>query len=197
MRIRNPFSDTHRDDRGLSLVELIVVISIMVVLLGLVSLSVSMLFSRDAERAAKLIDEQISETRLSAMSKQGTFVVKVHTEDENSGDPSKNYIEIEKSSLPLAKPGEALPAVVTTTTRIGIDKRVFITFGEKGSLPTEATDDTLEITFDKADGHVTKLSNSAGDFSLDDVFEIKCTTRNKSKSKSVFLMPVTGRHSIE
>lgn len=191
------FSNIHKDNRGLSLVELIVVISIMVVLLGLVSLGVGMLFSRDAERAAKLIDDQISETRLSAMSKQGTFVVKIHTEDEDFGDPSNNYIEIEKSSLPLAEPGEALPAVTTSTTRIDIDKSVFITFGKKGALPAKATDDTLEIAFDKSDGHVIQLSNSAGDYSLDDVFEIKCIARNKSKSKSVFLMPVTGRHSIE
>ncbi len=185
------------DDRGLSLVELIVVISIMVVLLGLVSVGVSMLFSRDAERSATLIDDALSETRLSAMSKKGTFIVRIHTEDEHSGDPSKNYIEIEKTSLPLAKPGEAVPAVTTDTTRIDIDKSVYITFGKKGALPTESTDDDLEVTFDKADGHVTQISNSAGNFSLDDVFEIKCTMRNKSKSKSVLLMPVTGRHYIK
>ena len=191
------FSDIRKDDKGLSLVELIVVLSIMVVLIGLISVSISMLFSRDAERSAKLIDDQMSETRLSAMSKQGTFIIRIHTEDEDTGDPSGNYIEIEKSSLARAAPGEEPAAVTTTKTRVDIDRNVFITFGTSGSVPDKASDDMLEITFDKADGHVTQIKSNGETFSTNDVFEIQVRSRNKTKSKTVYLMPVTGRHYLE
>lgn len=192
----HPFFRLRKDERGLSLIELVVVIAIMAAMVGLLSLGLGMLFSKDAERSAKLIDDQLSETRLSAMSKQGTFVMKIHTTAKTAGGKG-NYIEVDKSTLPLAAPGEVAPAVTTTTTHTDIDRKVYITFGKKDALPTDPTDDTLEISFDKADGHVTDISNSAGSLELNSVIEIKCTTPNNSRSKSLYIMPVTGRHYIE
>ncbi len=189
------FPKTHKDDRGLSLIELVVVITIMAVMIGLLSLGISMLFSRDAERVAKQIDDSLSETRLSSMSKQGKFVIKINTKENGNG----NSIDVIKTGIELpdlTNPGSNV-STPSSSDHLDMDKTVYITFGQKGALPADASDDTLEIEFDKADGHITKLQSGAGSYSFDSIFEIKCETRNKTKSKSILIMPVTGRHYIE
>ncbi len=204
--IVSPFDKKNRLNRGYTLVELIVVISIMAIMIGLLSLGISLMFSRDAERVARTIDDQIAEVRTAAMSKPGSFSIIIHTTESGIG----NYIEIEKTEFDLVKPTLAPGGVTPTPTPtpmptlmpVSIDKNAYITFGKQGALPATAVDGTITISFDKANGSVNKITAADGtvyeNSSLDSVFEIKCVAvRNTTKSASVLLMPVTGRHYME
>ncbi len=194
-------------DKGYTLVELLVVTGIMVVMTGVISLSVTLLFSKDGERVARTIDSQIAEARTAAMSKPGSYSIVIHTTATGTGI----YIELEKSELVLEKPtpvpGGGTPAPTptpgpSTKQRIDFDKDAKIIFGKKGALPAAASNGTITISFDKSNGSITKIVAPDGTAyqgaALDAVFEIKCiSTRNANKSSSVLLMPVTGRHYIE
>ena len=195
----------YKDTKGYTLVELIIVISIMTTMIGLIGLGISVMFSRDAERVARTIDDQIAEVRTAAMSKPGSYSIIINTAATGSG----NYIEVENTALELVKPTVS-PASPTPTpeppsptkTRIDLDKDAYIVFGKQGSLPASAVDGSIFITFDKANGSVKKIVGTDGttyeNADLNYVFEISCTAvRNTSKNKKVLLMPVTGRHYIE
>ena len=201
----SPVYRLRKNEKGYTLVELIVVMAIIATMIGLLSLGISLIFSRDAESVARTIDDQIAEVRTAAMSKPGTFVITINTKATGKG----NYIEIEKTELNLVKPTVA-PAAPTTTpapasptkTRIDFDRDAYIIFGKQGSMPATAVDGSIVISFDKANGSVDKIVGTDGtvyeNSSLDNVFEINCTAvRNTSKSISVLIMPVTGRHYIE
>ena len=201
---RSAFKGFSRDNKAYTLVELIVVMAIMTTMIGLLSLGISVLFSRDGERVAKIIDDRISETRMAAMSKPGTFSLRIHTTAAGSG----NYIEVEESKLVLKAPVEEGPAPTPTPTptstpgpdktRIDFDRDAYITFGVQGAVPESASDADIKISFDKANGSISEISLNGTEQSLDNIFEIKCSgVRNKTKSASILLMPVTGRHYIE
>ena len=68
-RVKNRISD----NRGISLLELIAVISIMVIITGVTSLSLAFMFTRDANYAAVRIDDALAEARMLSVSQTGTW----------------------------------------------------------------------------------------------------------------------------
>ena len=179
---------------GYSLMELVVVISIMVIAVGIAGLSVSVMFAKDAERWAKAIDDQLSEVRMAAMSKPGVYILKLNTVSTGEG----NTIEIKRTSDPTLP---ATFAVADETRQIKVKERAYIMIGEEGAVPADPADGTygtIEIWFNKANGSVSQISINGTPADLTKAYEIKCiAVRNKSKEKSIKIMPVTGRHFIE
>ena len=156
---------------GYTLVELITVISIMVVIVGVASFSVSLMFSRDAQRAAVLIDDSLSETRMLAMSKDGDVKMIIRTDT----DPMKNTIEVHQGS---------------SVKKIGIDRSVLISL--KGSATT-VPGDSITIEFNKSNGSVSKINGA--DAVADGLYEIETVAqRGASKTSKVTLVANTGRH---
>lgn len=185
------------DNGGYSLVELIVIISIMAIAVGIMGLSVSVMFAKDGERAAKLIDDKLSEVRLASMSKPGLYVMKIDT--VRSG--KENTITITRTTDTTLPSDLALPADETTTFKI--DKDAYILFGPQDSewkdpKATEAKYGTIEIMFDKANGSVKSITTSYGvTFNPEKIYEFRCySARRTSSMKTIELMPVTGRHYI-
>ncbi len=188
-----------KNNSGYSLVELLVVVSMLAVAVGIISLSVSVMFSRDAERVARTIDDQISEVRMAAMSKPGEYVLTIKTNSDGIG----NQIEIKKTEVVLHDPTSPDPAPTPSeeTKTIDIDKDAYIMFGESGSVPDDpasADYGDIVITFDKANGSINGITAFGNPADLTKSFEIKCIARkNTSKEKKIEIMPVTGRHYIE
>ena len=120
-----------RNDRGYSLLELIAVISIMAVVVGVVSLSVSLMFSNDAQKGATIIDDELSETRMLAMSKSGAISMIINT--DGAVNPINNTIEIKRGGA--------------TYKTVKIDRSVIITV--KDSSGETIPGDSVEIVFDK------------------------------------------------
>ncbi len=191
---------TMKRDFGYTIVEILVVVAIITVLAGITSLSISILFSRDAELAAKTIDDQLSEVRMAAMTKPGSYSITIYTTATGSG----NHIEIEKGELNLVTPVPGTPAPTplpqTPINDILIEKDAYITFGVKDHLPSDASEGSIKISFDKANGSVKEIiiDGAATSEPLDEIYEIKCKgVRNKTKEATISIMPVTGRHYLE
>ncbi len=158
------------------MVELIVVISIMVIVTGIASLSVSVMFSRDAQRAASLIDDELSDVRMMSMSKADVITMIIQT----SADPKLNTIE-------LWKTGDA--AAFKT---INIDKSVLISL--KGSATVDPGN-PIKIKFNKANGSVEEINDAAP--AANGLYEIEVVSQTgNAKTVSVMLVANTGRHYI-
>ena len=173
-RVKNRISD----DRGMSLVELIVVISIMAVMTGILSLGIGMMFSRDANYVAVRIDDALTETRTCSMSKDGTFTCELNIDSSSNGNGS--FVQI-MQSISGGTP--------TEYKKILLDKSVVIKVDADG---TDITADKITFEFDKSKGSLKKVNGavtSAG------VYTIEVTSKkNSSKVKEITLISTTGRH---
>ena len=179
MRIGRRVNKKIAGDQGISLVELIVVISIMAVMVGITSLGVSFMFTKDAAYVASRIDDELSETRMLSMSRDGryTFELRIHT-----GDYSK------ESVIEIQKDGSEYKTVL-------LDKNVKITVTGDGSEVVGAGE-TFIVEFDKSKGCVKAVNGSDDD--IKGVYSIEVQSeKNTSKIKDITLISGTGRHFTE
>lgn len=153
-----------KNDRGYTLVEAIVVMGIMTILVGIMSVGISLMFSRDAQSVAVMIDDQLTETRMLSMTKSGEFAMTVHEES-----PRGNYILITRDGSEYRK--------------ILLDKRdVAIEF----SGGTDAA-----VIFNKANGSVKTVGGT--DASGIYTYKVT-SLRGATKQQMVTLVSTTGRH---
>ncbi len=165
------------DNRGISLVELIVVIAIMSVMVGVTSLGIGMMFTRDAEYVAVRIDDELTEARTLAMSRAGVYTYVLHTD---STDTEAGYVRIDVTDD---------AGTTTEFKKVLLDKSVTIT-------ATGATFDAsgnISIVFDKVNGSVSTVNGTAPSSGTMYTFKVT-STKNSSKTKDVTLVSTTGKH---
>ena len=63
------------DNKGVTLVELLVVVAILSIAVGAVGISISLAYSRDAEKCAKSINAALENTRMLSLSEKGKFTM--------------------------------------------------------------------------------------------------------------------------
>lgn len=66
---------TKQQNKGMTLIEVLVVVAILAITVGIAGVSISLATSRDAEKSAKIINDALESSRMYAMSKTGTFEV--------------------------------------------------------------------------------------------------------------------------
>lgn len=164
----------NQNNKGMTLVEILVVVAILGILTGTAGVSISLAFSRDAERCAKTIDTALESTRMSAMSRKGDFTLEI-----NRGS---NQLATESSEAVGVRSVESL------------QNQVNITF-------QSATDDlsatnVLRITFDQSTGKVLSIQ-ADGTAIPSNLVEIRCTNQSGSKAATVVLVRRTGKHYVE
>ncbi len=178
MRTGKKVDNRIRDNRGISIVELIVVISIMTIMTGVVSIGIGMMFSRDANYVAVRIDDALAEARTLSMSRDGDFVYELNIDNVNH---TGSFVSIKQSIG---------GATATEYRRVLLDKNVSIAVDGDG---TAIAGDKITFEFDKAKGNVKKVNGSDAD--IKGVYTIKVTSlKNHSKVKDVLLISTTGRH---
>ncbi len=163
------------NDKGISLMELIVVISIMAIVVGIASLSISLMFSRDAQRAAVLIDDWLSDARMQSMSKNDEVSLTIKT----STNSNNNSMELKVGS---------------NTKTQKIDKSVLISL--TGSAMVDSGN-PIKIKFNKSNGSVESINDTNVDPNNNDLYEIKVVSqKGPAKTVNVVLVANTGRHYI-
>ena len=167
------------DHRGVSLVEILVVVAIIAIAGGLVTFGISFASSRNAEKCAKIIDSQLSSFITMSMSKSGTWTMTI--------DNATNQIEVVYTSGDLET--------------VIMQEKVAITY-EAGSIDfTGCT--RITIVVDRASGKVKQLIREDGistytfqDDELPAVITIKVINSSGSKKADIVLVTATGKHYI-
>lgn len=96
-----------KNQRGYTLIELLVVVAIMSITVGMASLGLSLLYSRDAEKCAKTINSMMESSRMYAMSKTGDFTMTVDFENNMASIPDANEQEDLQSRVRIYLPDKA------------------------------------------------------------------------------------------
>ena len=173
------------NNKGFSLIELIVIIAIMGVLVGGASLGISLVFSKDAMKCATRLNDSIYDARANSMYKTGKF------------------------ELSIDYSGTANVAIISQTDVTPVIKDIVYLDGEDSSnkttisakFVTEALPEgtplspPVTVTFDKAKGNV--YYDADGDGAYDDgiiVFDI--TPLRGNRTAKVQLVTTTGKHTI-
>lgn len=176
------------NNKGFSLIELIVIIAIMGVLVGGASLGIGLVFSKDAMKCATRLNDSIYDARANSMYKAGKFELSI----DNTG--SANTATISQTDLtPVTSDtiyldGEDSSKKTTISARFVTEA---VPAGTAISLP-------VSVTFDKAKGNVYSVvdadERTYGDGII--VFEIEPLRGNRNRKAKVQLVTTTGKHTI-
>ena len=176
------------NNKGFSLIELIVIIAIMGVLVGGASLGIGLVFSKDAMKCATRLNDSIYDARANSMYKTGKFELII----DNSG--SANTATISQTDLTPVTSDTVYLDGVDSNKKTTISAR-FVTeavpAGTAISLP-------VSVTFDKAKGNVYSVVD-ADEMTYGDgiiVFEIEPLRGNRNRKAKVQLVTTTGKHTI-
>ena len=176
------------NNKGFSLIELIVIIAIMGVLVGGASLGIGLVFSKDAMKCATRLNDSIYDARANSMYKAGKFELSI----DNSG--SANTATISQTDLtPVTSDtvyldGEDSSKKTTISARFVTEA---VPAGTAIRLP-------VSVTFDKAKGNVYSVVD-ADEMTYGDgiiVFEIEPLRGNRNRKAKVQLVTTTGKHTI-
>ena len=181
------------NNKGFSLIELIVIIAIMGVLVGGASLGIGLVFSKDAMKCATRLNDSIYDARANSMYKAGEFKLIIDNKD------GVNVATISQTDL--------TPATSDTVYLDGVDSGMKTTISAKfvteavseGTTPAEVKlKFPLNLTFDKAKGNVYSVVD-ADEMTYGDgiiVFEIEPLRGNRNRKAKVQLVTTTGKHTI-
>lgn len=123
------------NNKGVTLIEILVVVAILSIAVGGAGLSISLAYSRDAEKCAKTINAALENARMMSMSEKGIFTMEV--------DMVNNMLYIKNES----------DTVVTED----LQSRVSI------SSPTNDEATSVTVQFDKSTGKVVSMSPESSD----------------------------------
>ena len=211
----------NKDDRGLSIVELVIVIAIMAILLGVLGLSINMLIGAEARQAAKKMDAQLNDIKTGAMTRASEYLIlryiDVDAEDKDTQkemaelgiDKAGYYCEKHIATITNADNNSPDPSSGTGIkvdyggveyTRIG-SKRVTITVND--TELSDAGTDGIYIEYDRRTGRLEDVrfvgitgSNKAPTFSEGSSEALNTITFESGFAHyEIEFDPETGRHT--
>ncbi|MCH5274827.1 MAG: prepilin-type N-terminal cleavage/methylation domain-containing protein [Lachnospiraceae bacterium] len=174
-----------KDNRGLSLVEIIIVITILAILAGAVTTGVSLATGRPADECAAKLQSAIQSSRLSAMGKVNV-TLEIYMND-------KGYIYVAETVETESENPTDPPVVRTTLTRIGdlgVSLEFTLTNGVTTTLqPNHAN--SLILSFDRSSGAFKPIAGYS------DVYCKTITISRGNRVKELELTYVTGKVTLK
>lgn len=157
-------------NNGMTLVELLVVITIIGIAAGFAALGSNLASSRDVEQCAKSINTMLEEVRMTSISRSGDVTLDI---DVGGG---RNTMVMNR---------ELGGTIHSSETRL--PSRVTVTF------PDFPTVEIVTIAFDKSSGKVTRIT---GPDTSPKLLRIRCTNV-RGTTATVILVANTGKHYVE
>jgi len=180
-------------NEGVTLVEILVVISIMAILTGAVSMGISLAFSKDAAQCASKLNDAISEARMLSMSKEGDFALKITTADgkylavisgginKEQSDGTTTYNETYREEISLE--GDSASKKIKS-----------IVYNSGGSAISDSNEVT--IVFDKTKGNVYKVNGVKLAEDANSIMTFDITPQRGTRTAKVSLVTSTGKHTV-
>ncbi len=168
-----------RDNRGLSTVELIIMVAILSVLVGTMSFGINMITRRPVEACAQKLQAAISETRVTTMGKTNTYL--------------EIYMDEGLITVKKVYSGNSTVSVIGDQD---VKLQYRITGDAEGSY-RDLGDYTnkLVLTFDRSSGGFKDLSAMGDAYNGKKCIEIKISKGDTVKILK--LIPLTGKVTME
>lgn len=170
----------HNDNKGMSLVEIMVVIAILSVLTGVVGYGISLSTSRDVDACAQKLLSGIQHTRTVTMGKKSASINIGYDNDR---------IKITETSILIKDDGtDDVNAKGTIVGKKGIVVNYILEDGTTGALGS-----SLELEFDRASGALSKTRINGANSAL--CKELKVS--RGAYSATVEIVPLTGKVTMK
>lgn len=167
-------SKLHIDNKGYSLLELIIVFAIIAVLMASVFYSIILVFSANAKSCANNIQRAIGDCKVTTMGKADAYM-ELYRDD--SGVYTRMHITESDGTVTDEEP-----------EKVGTN-RVNVGYTPKGGTETELTPGTsIEIRFDRSSGG---FKARAGGTLYDEIY-----VRGGSKNYSIKMIELTGKSEV-
>lgn len=171
--------DLSMDNRGMSLVEIVIVVTIMTVLTGIMAVGVSMALSKPADECAEKIVSTLNGARITTMGKQG-ITLRFYMDDQSV------WLEevITNSDGTLAAPKK---------TKIG-QKGVKVEYMLEGDTSYQTLDSSgITLSFKRSTGGFNPVSGS----SYCKAIKVSKGSGNSYREKIITLAYLTGKVTID
>jgi len=193
-----------KDNRGFSLVELIVVILIMAIISGTAVLALGSIFSTKTKAAAQSVQDALKQARIDAITRDNDLVPLAPAETAASGYATNIYVKFYTSNSEIVADvcsNKSGTEVVLNSKVIASDKYTLQFCNKSGNLLVsnlEVGSATVYIYFKKSTGGVSRLSYSvgvtSGKMSGCDMIKVKSPS---GETMDIILVSLTGRSYID
>lgn len=178
-----------KNNRGFSLIELIVVIAIMAILAGMIIGYTGAVGSRRVNKCTSLMDGAMKKARVDTMTKSDTCGVRFYQEGgiyyaDIVGEEVKNEA-VEYKTREKVNLGQAGDITITSCKASGTDKEV-LADNDKNSY--------ILIKYARGTGAVTAIRTGGDRFDSTDRTQIFID--RGEKTKCIEIVPETGKHTV-
>lgn len=173
-----------KDERGFSLIEMMVVIAIMGILTGFVFYGIHMVRGKEVEECAKKLTSQLQKTRTETMGKY-KMVLEI-TKNE------KDQVVVNKKTTKMEDDG----SMTETQDSVVVGKSGVAVYYSTSDLAVETQitkEHSLVIEFDRGTGALAKTNHSAETQKQCRRIRIE----KNAKMRTITLVPVTGNISCD
>lgn len=203
------------NNRGFSLIELVVVVAIMALMVGMGSLAVSLLIGSEAKQAAEKIGAQLNEVKTGSMSRYSEDLNIVYVPDASLydwADREGYYAVKQMTTLGATGSGTYMPTEVALGAehRYLCNSRVKMTLTTTsggGSYDIDSTTAGIGFTFDRATGLYDNVKTNCvltGSGAIDEPNVVLVSAQPQTlditsglKTYHITFINDTGKHKIE
>lgn len=193
-----------KNNKGLSLVELIVVIALMAVLIGMSTLSISLLFGTQAKACAQNVSGMLNETKTGCMSRYDetmTLSYRPKTDPDEAITSDGYYTEsqiysIDKNAtaFPITKEEDGVKKPVTEIRKMGTSRVVITVYLTDGTSFEMGETEKITVSFKRASGAFDKVIVNGTE---KDAYIDKMTFRSGLRTFTITMVPETGKHTLQ
>lgn len=183
-----------QDNRGLSLVELIVVIAIMAVMIGIGILSISLLFGTQARGCVQNVSTMLGETKTGCLSRfDETMTLSYRTKGTDKAITSDGYYA-ENYVYTINKDATSIPVGGSEIRRMGSKKVIITVYLSDGSNFELGTSRSVTISYNRSTGAFDPVIVDGTQ--TDDYIE-KITFASGARTYTITMVQETGKHTVQ
>lgn len=187
-----------RNDKGFSLIELVVAIAIMTVLVGLCVYSVSLLFGTQARGLAQNVSAMLNETKTGSLSRfNETMTLSYRTKDDaddaivSDGYYAENRIYTINNEAGSVQIGGENSSEIR---KMGSGKVVITVYLSNDTWFELGQDRSVTISYDRSSGAFAPVMVDGVETSL---YAEKITFASGLKTYTITMIPETGKHTLQ